>query len=137
MKYNHQRIGANLPGTGGFWHKKQYTNQMWLDGLYMGPALYAEWQGNFGQELGEVDNTELWDDIALQFDTIFKHTWDVNKKLNYHAWSAKPTNAASSYWADPVTGCSQEFWGRGMGWFFAALVDVLEFMPDFILLNND
>ncbi len=130
LKYNHQRIGANLPGTGGFWHKKQYTNQMWLDGLYMGPALYAEWQGNFGQELGETDNTESWDDIALQFDTIFKHTWDVNKKLNYHAWSAEPTNAASSYWADPVTGCSQEFWGRGMGWFFAALVDVLEFMPD-------
>ncbi len=53
LKYNHQRIGANLPGTGGFWHKKQYTNQMWLDGLYMGPALYAEWQGNFGQELGD------------------------------------------------------------------------------------
>ena len=129
LKTEHNRIGGNLPGKGGFWHKLQYTNQMWLDGLYMGPALYAEWQGNFGTELGETDNTASWNDIALQFDTIFKYTWDAQKKLNYHAWSAEPKNTASSYWADPVTGRSLEFWGRGVGWFFAALVDVLEYMP--------
>jgi unsaturated rhamnogalacturonyl hydrolase len=129
LKNEHTRIGSTLPGTGGFWHKAQYVNQMWLDGLYMGPALYAEWQGNFGAELGETDNIASWNDIALQFDTIFKYTWDADKKLNYHAWSAEPRNSASSFWADPVTGRSQEFWARGMGWFFAALVDVLEFMP--------
>lgn len=129
LKNNHNRIGGTLPGKGGFWHKFQYTNQMWLDGLYMGPTLYAEWQGNFGAELGETDNTASWNDIALQFDTIFKYTWDAQKKLNYHAWSAEPANAASNYWADPLTGRSQEFWARGMGWFFAALVDVLEYMP--------
>ena len=129
LKNEHMRIGGNLPGKGGFWHKFQYTNQMWLDGLYMGPALYAEWQGNFGAELGETDNTASWNDIALQFDTIFHYTWDAQKKLNYHAWSAEPKNAASSYWANATTGRSQEFWGRGMGWFFAALVDVLEYMP--------
>ena len=129
LKEDHTRIGSHLPGTGGFWHKKQYVNQMWLDGLYMGPALYAEWQANFGHEAGEADNRESWDDIALQFDTIFKYTWDSEKKLNYHAWSAEPLNNASKFWADPVTGRSMEFWGRGVGWFFAALVDVLEFMP--------
>lgn len=129
LKNNHRRITAPLPGAGGFWHKKQYVNQMWLDGLYMGPALYAEWQGNFGLEAGEEDNTESWDDIALQFDTIFHYTWDAGKKLNYHAWTAEPQNSASKYWADPITGRSQEFWGRGVGWFFAALVDVLEYMP--------
>jgi unsaturated rhamnogalacturonyl hydrolase len=26
---------------GGFWHKKRYTSQMWLDGLYMGAPLRA------------------------------------------------------------------------------------------------
>ncbi len=129
LKNNHTRIGTNLPGTGGFWHKSQYVNQMWLDGLYMGPALYAEWQGNFGAELGETDNFNSWNDIAMQFDTIFKYTWDNQKKLNYHAWSAEPLNNASKNWANPVTGKSMEFWGRGVGWFFAALVDVLEFMP--------
>ncbi len=129
LKANHKRIAAPLPGAGGFWHKLQYTNQMWLDGLYMGPALYAEWQGNFGAELGETDNNTSWNDIAQQFDTIFKYTWDPVKKMNYHAWSAEPKNTASSYWADPITGRSLEFWGRGVGWFFAALVDVLEYMP--------
>ncbi|RKD89848.1 glycoside hydrolase family 88/105 protein [Mangrovibacterium diazotrophicum] len=129
LKYDHRRIESPLPGAGGFWHKKQYTNQMWLDGLYMGPALYAEWQGNFGLEEGETKNAQSWDDIAMQFDTIFAHTWDAKKKLNYHAWAAEPGNAASSHWADPETGRSQEFWGRGEGWFFAALVDVLEYMP--------
>lgn len=129
LETNHTRISSSLPGTGGFWHKAQYVNQMWLDGLYMGPALYAEWQGNFGTELGEADNKASWNDIALQFDTIFKYTWDPVKKLNYHAWSAEPLNNASKYWADPVSGRSIEFWGRGMGWFFAALVDVLEYMP--------
>jgi unsaturated rhamnogalacturonyl hydrolase len=124
------RISAPLPGEGGFWHKKKYVNQMWLDGLYMGPALYAEWQGNFGSEEGNEKNFKAWDDIAMQFDTIFAYTWDDDKKLNYHAWSAEPENDASSFWADPETGRSQEFWGRGMGWFFAALVDVLENMPN-------
>ena len=129
LKANHIRIGADLPGTGGFWHKNQYVNKMWLDGLYMGPALYAEWQDSFGSDPGEENNIASWDDIALQFDTIFKYTWDPVKKLNYHAWSAEPLNKASEFWADPSTGRSQEFWGRGVGWFFAALVDVLDYMP--------
>jgi len=129
LKTNHNRIKAPLPGAGGFWHKLQYVNQMWLDGLYMGPALYAEWQGNFGASLGEADNFASWNDIVMQFDTIFKYTWDPVKKLNYHAWSAEPLNTASRFWADPVTGRSLEFWGRGVGWFFAALVDVLEYIP--------
>ena len=28
---------------GGFWHKKIYPNQMWLDGLYMVEPFYAEY----------------------------------------------------------------------------------------------
>jgi rhamnogalacturonyl hydrolase YesR len=28
---------------GGFWHKKIYPSQMWLDGLYMGEPFYAEY----------------------------------------------------------------------------------------------
>lgn len=130
LKNEQFRIKSPLPGAGGFWHKKKYVNQMWLDGLYMGPALYAEWQGNFGMEEGDRKNEQSWNDIAMQFDTIFAYTWDAEKKLNYHAWSAEPWNDASSAWADPVTGRSKEFWGRGMGWFFGALVDVLEYMPE-------
>jgi len=131
LKYEHERIADSKPGAGGFFHKAKYPNQIWLDGLYMGAALYAEWQHYFGEELGTQDNTESWTDIAKQFKIIHHYTYDSEKKLNYHAWSADPSDP-NSFWANkesPYVGCSPEFWGRGMGWYFAALVDVLDFMP--------
>ena len=130
LKYNHSRIAEGLPGAGGFFHKAVYPNQMWLDGLYMGPAVYAQWQATFGAE-NPAENTESWSDIAHQFKTLHQYTYDTEKGLNYHAWSAEPTDS-NSFWANqeaPYLGCSKEFWGRGMGWYFAALVDVLELMP--------
>jgi unsaturated rhamnogalacturonyl hydrolase len=130
LKYQHSRIAAGLPGAGGFYHKASYPSQMWLDGLYMGPAVYAQWQNSFGYE-NPQDNNESWSDIALQFKTIHKYTYDSVKQLNYHGWAAIPTDA-NAFWsnkANPYKGCSKEFWGRGMGWFFAALADVLELMP--------
>lgn len=130
LKYNHSRIADSLPGAGGFYHKASYPNQMWLDGLYMGPAVYAQWQAAFGAE-DPRDNTESWSDIALQFKTLHRYTYDTEKELNYHAWSANPVDS-NSFWANqqaPYLGASKEFWGRGMGWYFAALVDVLELMP--------
>ncbi len=125
MRNEYSRIQMG-DAKGCFFHKDIYPNQMWLDGLYMGAAFYAEWQAAFAPE----DN-EAWSDIANQFITVHRHTYDPVKKLNYHAWSADPTDA-NSFWAnqtEPFLGCSKEFWGRGMGWFFAALVDVLEVMP--------
>ncbi|NDW13609.1 glycoside hydrolase family 88 protein [Bacteroides sp. 214] len=130
LKYNHARIAEGLPGTGGFYHKASYPNQMWLDGLYMGSTTYADWQNAFGKE-DEADNVESWSDIALQFKTLHHYTYNAEKQLNYHAWSANPKDE-NSFWAnqtEPFLGASKEFWGRGMGWYFAALVDVLEFMP--------
>ncbi|GHT38047.1 family 88 glycosyl hydrolase [Bacteroidia bacterium] len=131
LKYHHQRIAAPLPGAGGFFHKQQYPNQMWLDGLYMGAPMYAGWQHYFGTEKGEADNWESWTDIASQFKTIHKYSYDAEKQLNYHVWSAAPDDI-NSFWAkksEPHLGCSPEFWGRSMGWYFAALVDVLDWMP--------
>lgn len=131
LKFQHSRIDASKPGAGGFFHKGIYPNQMWLDGLYMGPALYAGWQDNYGSQEGEAANRESWSDIALQFKTIHQYTYDQAKQLNYHAWSADPGDE-NSFWAKksaPYTGTSPEFWARGMGWYFAALVDVLEVMP--------
>lgn len=141
LKYEHERIAEGLPGAGGFFHKAIYPNQMWLDGLFMGAPVYARWQHYFGGEDAE-ENRQSWADIALQFKTIHRYTYDADKQLNYHAWSATPTDA-NSFWArreEPFAGCSREFWGRGMGWYFAALVDVLELMPrdhaDFPAVND-
>lgn len=125
LKYDYSRIQI-ADGKGGFFHKNIYPNQMWLDGLYMGAAFYAEWQKNFAP-----DDMESWSDIAQQFIIINKHTYDSLIGLNYHGWSADPADS-NSFWANKegsFKGCSKEFWGRGMGWYFAALVDVLDFMP--------
>ncbi|MDD3320310.1 MAG: glycoside hydrolase family 88 protein [Paludibacter sp.] len=110
---------------GGYWHKQTYPNQMWLDGLYMGTRYYAAYEKQF-------DNGLKYDDIVNQFVLIHSKTYDPEFQLNYHAWSATPTDA-NSFWAnenDPFKGCSKEFWARGLGWYAAALVDVLEILPE-------
>ena len=103
---------------GGFWHKKRYTNQMWLDGLYMGAPFYAQYAAAFNEPA-------IFDDVVNQFVTIHKHTYNPEVGLNYHGWDESKTQK----WADPVTGCSPNFWGRAMGWYTVALVDVLDFIP--------
>jgi unsaturated rhamnogalacturonyl hydrolase len=105
------------PG-GGFWHKLRYTNQMWLDGIYMALPFYAEY--------GKLsDQPEVFDDVARQFRLIDQHTYDPLTGLNYHGWDA----AKIQPWANPATGCSSNFWGRAEGWYAMALVDVLDYFP--------
>ncbi len=102
----------------GFWHKKRYPNQMWLDGLYMGAPFYAE----YGQLMNQPEN---FDDIALQFELIEKHALDPKTGLLYHAWD----QSRQQRWANPQTGQSPNFWGRAVGWYAMALVDVLDYFP--------
>ena len=102
---------------GGFWHKKIYPNQMWLDGLYMGEPFYAEYSMLFGE-----DN---WNDIANQFVWMEKHARDEKTGLLYHGWD----ESKQQKWADKTTGRSPNFWGRAMGWYAMALVDTLEYFP--------
>lgn len=103
---------------GGFWHKKIYPNQMWLDGIYMGSVFYAQYAAMF-------DEPEIFDDVAFQFITIHNHTRDGQSGLLYHAWDESQKMA----WADPDTGCSPHFWSRAIGWYVMAIVDVLDIFP--------
>ena len=104
--------------SGGFWHKKIYPFQMWLDGLYMASPFYAEYALTFNE-------LELLEDVAHQFKLIEQHTRDPKTGLLYHAWD----ESKQQKWANPDTGCSPHFWGRAMGWYVMALVDVLDIMP--------
>ena len=123
---------TNNSADGGFWHKLSYPHQMWLDGLYMGARFYSEYDKLY-------NNGEAYQDVVNQFEMIHSHTYDPEYQLNYHAWSAKPDDA-NSFWAnksDPFLGCSKEFWGRGLGWYAAALVDVIEILPDTFSRRNE
>ena len=104
---------------GGFWHKKIYPSQMWLDGLYMGEPFYAEYARTFGE-------AEAFDDIARQFILMERHSRDAKTGLLYHGWD----ESRQQRWADKATGRSPHFWGRAMGWYAMALVDSLEHFPE-------
>ena len=104
---------------GGFWHKQIYPYQMWLDGIYMASPFYAEFAARF-------DEPEGFDDVARQIVAIEAHTRDPETGLLYHAWD----ESRSQQWADPHTGCSPHFWGRALGWYAMAIVDVLDYLPE-------
>ncbi|RZK42593.1 MAG: glycoside hydrolase family 88 protein [Pedobacter sp.] len=103
---------------GGFWHKKIYPNQMWLDGLYMGQPFYAEYAAL-------IKNDKAYDDIANQFVWMEKNSIDKKTGLMYHGWD----ESKSEQWANKTTGRSPHFWGRAMGWYGMGLVDVLDNFP--------
>ncbi|MBI4785633.1 MAG: glycoside hydrolase family 88 protein [Chloroflexi bacterium] len=102
----------------GFWHKKIYPYQMWLDGIYMASPFYAEYGKTF-------DEPENFDDVAHQIILVEKHTRDPQTGLLYHAWD----ESKQQRWANPETGCSPHFWSRAIGWYAMAIVDVLDDLP--------
>ena len=108
---------------GGFWHKKIYPQQMWLDGLYMAQPFYAEYTGRFVPDSLKARNYE---DIVHQFSLIYDHTFDPATGLLRHAWDS----SHSMFWCNPETGQSDHAWGRAMGWYAMALVDVIPLMPE-------
>ena len=104
--------------TNGFWHKKIYPWQMWLDGLYMAGPFYAQYTAEFG-------GGEDVDDVVHQFTLIESKTRDGETGFLYHAWD----ESREQLWANPETGCSPHFWGRALGWYCMALVDAFDFIP--------
>lgn len=107
---------------GGYWHKKVYPYQMWLDGVYMAEPFKAKYTQKF---LKGKEADQSYDKIALQFDLIEKYNRDPKTGLYFHGWDEKKEQK----WADPKTGLSQHSWSRGMGWYGMALVDVLDYLP--------
>lgn len=104
---------------GGFWHKKRYPYQMWLDGLYMGQPFYAEWAQLFREDT-------VFNDITNQFVWMEQHARDAKTGLLYHGWD----ESKEQQWANKTTGLSPNFWARAMGWYGMALVDALPYFPE-------
>ena len=103
---------------GSFWHKKIYPNQVWLDGIYMAQPFEALYQGQFGN--GDMA------DILRQVRTVREKMRDPETGLYRHGYDA----SRKAFWADPETGLSRCVWLRALGWFFMALADLYEILPD-------
>ena len=137
-----QKAGHDV--LGGWWHKSIYQNQMWLDGAYMGPALFAELV-NYSGKTTNIDSSNDWDLIVKQFTILRNMCWNSTDKLPYHAFAADGGTNSTSHsdtWAglsskSPYCFHSASYWGRAVGWYFLALVDILEQMEKANIASTD
>ena len=116
--------------AGGWWHKKIYQNQMWLDGAYMGSALLAQLTQFYGASDNVFGSKKAdWEMVAKQMNIVWNMCWNSTDKLMYHAFDA----TATATWyglsrTTPYVFHSAAYWGRADAWYLYALVDVLEAM---------
>lgn len=112
LKHSYPRTQA-----GSFWHKQNYPNQVWLDGLYMGQPFYVQYMKEFGEQ-------KDYSDTLRQFRNVRQFIYNEHKRLYSHAYD----ESREIFWCDKVTGQSPNVWGRAVGWLAMALVDVLELL---------
>lgn len=113
-----QMKGHPRTEEGGFWHKKVYPHQMWLDGLYMAAPFLAQ----YGKLTGEI----VWFDLAAeQLILVEKKTRNPENGLLHHGWDS----SGEQLWADKLTGRSPHVWSRAVGWYAMAIVDSIESFP--------
>jgi unsaturated rhamnogalacturonyl hydrolase len=83
----------------------------------MAQPLYMEYETRY-------NGMENYSDILEQFRNVRRFLRDEKTGLYFHGYD----EARVQPWADPVTGCSANFWSRAYGWWLIALVDTLEAM---------
>ena len=114
-----QLQGQPRTSTGNFWHKMIYPNQIWLDGLYMAQPFYMQYELTY-------HNGENCLDSYNQFLNVYRLMRDTRNGLYYHAYD----DSRKAFWCDKVTGLSDNFWLRALGWYAMALIDTMEVMPE-------
>jgi len=117
VQFLHDKVLA-MPknSAGGYWHKQIYPNQMWADGAYMAGPFMAGYATTFQDQASmdtEVAQLLLMDAKLSDSTGLLHHGWDASMQMP---------------WANKKDGKSPEIWARGVGWYAAALVEVLERM---------
>lgn len=103
---------------GGYWHMMTQPHQMWLDGAYMAGPLSVMYAKRFGDPV-------LRERAIRQVFLMEEHMKDEKTGLYYHGWD----DSQKEVWADPKTGLSGQFWGRAVGWYTVAILDILDEIP--------
>lgn len=114
-----QLKGQPRTSTGNFWHKLIYPNQVWLDGLYMAQPFYMQYEITYNDGKNCRDSYN-------QFLNVYRLMRNLRNGLYYHAYD----DSREAFWCDKVTGLSDNFWLRALGWYAMALIDTVEIMPD-------
>ena len=106
---------------GVWWHKAIYANQVWLDGIFMGLPYYTM----AAPQLKGKKAKKFYDDAVDQITKTDFRTYDEKTGLWKHAWDETHT----AFWANKDTGLSQHTWGRALGWYVMAMIEVLDALP--------
>lgn len=104
---------------GGVWHKMHMKNQMWLDCMYMMGVIVTRYAIEF-------DKPYLIKVVHRQMQLMYENMKNPATGLLYHAWD----DSKEAEWADAVTGCSPEHWGRALGWYVVALAEIIEMLSE-------
>ena len=104
---------------GGYWHMMTQPYQMWMDGAYMAGPLSVMYADRFGDSV-------LRERAIKQIFIMNEHMKDDKTGLYYHGWD----DSKKESWADPETGLSGQFWGRAVGWYAVAILDILDYIPE-------
>ena len=118
--------GWDFTPDGGFWHMRHLENQMWLDGFYMASPLLVRYAVKFNDE-------ELINMAHRQMCLMHDNMRDGKTGLFYHACDF----SKKAVWANPDSGLSAEFWGRAMGWYVVAAIDIASYLPEEHPLRSD
>lgn len=98
---------------GGIWHKAHLDDQMWLDSMYMAGVITSRYAERYGTR-------EHRDFVHKQMTLMREYAKDEKTGLYHHAWDY----SRKAKWADPVSGKSESFWGRAMGWFAVSMFEI-------------
>lgn len=105
--YASSSIGGNYNHT---WDSTP-TYKVWLDGVYMIQPFMAEYAAA-NNDIDELNK------IAQRFAWIGDNMYDSSTGLYYHA-----ANSSDDYYNN-----NNNYWGRAIGWYAAAMVDVMDDM---------
>ena len=106
-------------GSSNFYHKVEYKNQIWLDGMYMYVPFILKYANL------KNDNT-IYDMVINQYKFIRNNMFDNTKKLYYHGIDT----SKEIFWANKETGTSKCFWLRSNGWYIVSMADSIGLLPE-------
>ena len=108
-----------------FYHKNNYPNQIWLDGLYMAMPYYARYETFYNEH-------KNYEDIYKQYKYVYDKMRNVENGLYYHGYDESNLQSWSKE-NETNPKCSLSFWGRAIGWLVVSLVNVI----DTLEVNNE
>ena len=104
-----------------YWHKTNSSSwttwKFGLDGLYMACVFEMEYANAVeeGKLTSSVKPADIYKSIYNRLEWVASAMLDKGTGLYHHGWNGSQGNG--------------HFWGRSVGWYAVALVDIIEMMP--------